>query len=117
MIKTVRGALLFEDYSVGPVRTITARCSNYTDACCKRKDVLRREDGLPTLSLVHNPGTAKSALTEPDERDADADDKHSGPAAGSHAFPQKEFSAERPGRVVQRGHRDDEADVFDGQDG
>src|SRR5580704_10569224 len=71
--------------------------------------------GLPTLYVVNELDLRKSAFTQPDERDPDANDKHSGPAAGSHAFPQKEFPAERPGRIVQRGDGDDEADVFDGK--
>ena len=71
--------------------------------------------GLPTLYAVNELDLGKSAFAEPDERDADANDKHSGPAAGSYAFPQEQFSAERPGRIVQRGDWDDEANVFDGK--
>src|SRR5580658_3033655 len=56
-----------------------------------------------------------SALPKPNERHADANDKHSSPSTRSHAFPEKELSAECACRIVQRRHGHDKTHVLDGK--
>src|SRR5579872_1420069 len=59
----------------------------------------------------------ESMLAEPNECNADTNDEHAGPAAGSYSFPEEEFATERSCRVIQSGYRHDEADILDGKHG